>query len=79
MTRTLLQMAEEAGAITNIKTLCNHSADSIVFMPEELEVFAELIREDQREKCAQTFLQNVKGCWTNAEMADMIAERLKQK
>ena len=40
---TVIQLAREAGAITNVKHLTNIDGDGIVFVPEELERFANAI------------------------------------
>lgn len=46
------------------------------FTEYELLAFAQAIyamgAAEQKEKSAQVFLDNAKGCWTNAEMADLI-------
>jgi hypothetical protein len=44
MTKSIIEIAREAGALTEIRTSLNVDGDSILFMPEELEAFAAAIK-----------------------------------
>jgi len=67
----ILKIAEEGGAIIRLGAVSCKPV-SVSMGTETLKRFAARIRAEQKEKCAQTFLDNAKGCWTNAEMADAI-------
>jgi uncharacterized small protein (DUF1192 family) len=53
MTKSITDIAREAGALTEIRTSLNVDGDSILFMPEELEAFAAAIKAAHIEELLQ--------------------------
>lgn len=47
------KMAEEFGAVFDVKTLIDNSKTSIVIFPDELAALLAKVREDERERCAK--------------------------
>lgn len=77
MTREdIIRMAREAGALVGVKSLMNCDGDSIVFVPEELDRFVELVAAAEREECAKLCVQTAwEGFSDGMGCADAIRAR----
>jgi hypothetical protein len=71
--RTVTEIAREIGSPAP-KSLCGQT-DYLVITPDELERFAELVRADEREACAQLCAEDASGRDSGGYYAEIIRDR----